>query len=168
MSEFVDIVFDGPPGVPSFNAGQFVEIENDRGESIRFGSMMVRKDGQHVIRITRDDVQQTLSVSRGTLRTVLAEKALKALCSDSVWEGLQVYRRQCWRVMDKVDELASDFDSIANFTREQMPKVANYAMEAASRARGNQPPPNCICHETTVGKGDCPACGPRPQLSTTA
>ena len=34
MSKYVDIVFDGPP---SHESGRFVEVENDKGASIRFG-----------------------------------------------------------------------------------------------------------------------------------
>lgn len=34
MTEFVDIVFDGPP---DHEAGRFVEVENDKGESISLG-----------------------------------------------------------------------------------------------------------------------------------
>ena len=40
--DFVDIVFDGPPGPES---GRFVEVENSQGKSISFGEWKVRTDG---------------------------------------------------------------------------------------------------------------------------
>lgn len=45
---YVDIVFDG---LPSNEPGRFVEVENERGESIRFGKWMQRPDGYWVLRI---------------------------------------------------------------------------------------------------------------------
>lgn len=49
-SEWIDIVFDGPPGP---EAGRFVEVENAEGRSIRFGDWVERPDGYWVLRITR-------------------------------------------------------------------------------------------------------------------
>ena len=46
--DFVDIVFDGPPGPES---GRFVEVENSQGKSISFGEWKVRADGCWVLRI---------------------------------------------------------------------------------------------------------------------
>ena len=46
--DFVDIVFDGPPGPES---GRFVEVENSQGKSISFGEWKVRADGYWVLRI---------------------------------------------------------------------------------------------------------------------
>lgn len=48
MTEFVDIVFDGPPG---HEAGRFVEVENDKGESISLGDWKKREDGYWALRI---------------------------------------------------------------------------------------------------------------------
>jgi len=48
MSERIDIVFDGPPGP---EAGRFVEVENDKGESIRFGHWVKREDGFWALRV---------------------------------------------------------------------------------------------------------------------
>lgn len=48
MTTFVDIVFDGPPGP---EAGRFVEVENDKGESITLGNWRQRDDGYWVLRI---------------------------------------------------------------------------------------------------------------------
>ena len=43
----IDIVFDGPP---SHESGRFVEVENERGESINFGEWVERPDGYWVLR----------------------------------------------------------------------------------------------------------------------
>ena len=48
MSTHIDIVFDGPP---SHKAGRFVEVENDRGASIRFGEWVERDYGLWALRI---------------------------------------------------------------------------------------------------------------------
>lgn len=47
---YVDIVFDGPP---EHEAGRFVEVENEAGESIRFGKWVERPDGYWALRIER-------------------------------------------------------------------------------------------------------------------
>jgi len=46
--ETIDIVFDGPP---SHESGRFVEVENSKGESIKFGEWIERDDGYWVLRI---------------------------------------------------------------------------------------------------------------------
>jgi len=48
QGDFIDIVFDGPPGP---NPGRFVEVENSKGASIRFGEWVHREDGRWVLRI---------------------------------------------------------------------------------------------------------------------
>jgi hypothetical protein len=48
MTKYVDIVFDGPPGP---EAGRFVEVENDKSESIEFGGWQQREDGYWVLRV---------------------------------------------------------------------------------------------------------------------
>ena len=50
-TEFIDIVFDGEP---AHEGARFVEVENDRGESIRFGEWIKRDDGYWVLRILPD------------------------------------------------------------------------------------------------------------------
>jgi hypothetical protein len=45
MSDFVDIVFDGPPGPVS---GRFIEVEDAKGRSVRFGEWIERGEGQWV------------------------------------------------------------------------------------------------------------------------
>ena len=47
-TEFIDIVFDGEP---AHEGARFVEVENDRGESITFGKWLKRDDGYWVLRI---------------------------------------------------------------------------------------------------------------------
>ncbi len=46
--EFIDIVFDGPPGN---EAGRFVEVEDSEGRGIRIGEWYCRDDGFWVLRI---------------------------------------------------------------------------------------------------------------------
>jgi hypothetical protein len=48
MSDFIDIVFDGPP---SHESGRFVEVENSAGKSINFGEWVKRPDGYWALRI---------------------------------------------------------------------------------------------------------------------
>ena len=48
IEKYVDIVFSGPP---SHEAGRFVEVENAKGESIKFGEWIERDDGYWVLRI---------------------------------------------------------------------------------------------------------------------
>lgn len=45
---YTDIVFDGPPGPV---CGRFVEVENEKRESISFGEWVGRDDGYWVLRI---------------------------------------------------------------------------------------------------------------------
>ncbi len=47
-TEPIDIVFDGPPSMPS---PSFVEVENNKGESIGVGEWIERDDGYWVLRI---------------------------------------------------------------------------------------------------------------------
>jgi hypothetical protein len=49
---FLDFVFDGPPGP---EGGRFVEVENDRGESVRIGEWLQRDDGYWVLRVGIDE-----------------------------------------------------------------------------------------------------------------
>ena len=51
--DYVDIVFDGPP---SHESGRFVEVENAKGQSIRFGEWVHRPDGFWVLRIKGEDM----------------------------------------------------------------------------------------------------------------
>lgn len=67
MTKHIDIVFDGPPGP---EAGRFVEVENDKGESIRFGEWLQRPDGYWVLRfISAEAVQEKLALARKELET---------------------------------------------------------------------------------------------------
>lgn len=49
-SDYVDIVFDGPPAA---EAGRFVEVEDSQGRGIKFGEWLQRPDGYWVLRITK-------------------------------------------------------------------------------------------------------------------
>ncbi len=46
--QYVDVVFDGPPGPES---GRFVEVEDSKGASVNFGEWVLRDDGFWVLRI---------------------------------------------------------------------------------------------------------------------
>lgn len=48
-TEYVDIVFDGPP---SHESGRFVEVEDASGKSITFARWVHRDDGYWVLRLT--------------------------------------------------------------------------------------------------------------------
>ena len=48
MTDYIDIVFDGPP---SHESGRFVEVEDRFGRSINFGTWVEREDGYWVLRI---------------------------------------------------------------------------------------------------------------------
>ena len=48
-ADYVDIVFDGPPGP---TGGHFVEVEDSAGRSINFARWVQREDGYWVIRFT--------------------------------------------------------------------------------------------------------------------
>lgn len=45
----INVIFDGPPGP---EAGRFVEVETDDGESICVGEWIERPDGYWALRIT--------------------------------------------------------------------------------------------------------------------
>ncbi len=49
-SDYVDIVFDGPP---ESIAGRFVEVEDSQGRGIKFGEWLQRPDGYWVLRIPK-------------------------------------------------------------------------------------------------------------------
>jgi hypothetical protein len=46
----IDIVFDGPP---SHHSGRFVEVENDKGASVKIGEWMDRGNGLWALRFNR-------------------------------------------------------------------------------------------------------------------
>jgi len=51
MSDYIDIVFDGPPGP---EGPRFVEVEDEQGRSIKVGEWLQRPDGYWVLRIPKD------------------------------------------------------------------------------------------------------------------
>jgi hypothetical protein len=55
VSDFIDIVFDGPP---SHESGRFVEVEDAQGKSIKFGEWVKRDDGYWALRINHDESKQ--------------------------------------------------------------------------------------------------------------
>lgn len=50
MNDYIDIVFDGPPGHES---GRFVEVEDSTGKSIHVGEWIQREDGYWALRIAK-------------------------------------------------------------------------------------------------------------------
>lgn len=57
MGQYIDIVFDAPPGP---EPGRFIEVEDTSGNSIRVGEWMERDDGAWVLRITRQEFARVL------------------------------------------------------------------------------------------------------------
>lgn len=53
--DFIDIVFDGPPG---HKAGRFVEVEDSEHRSIRVGEWHQRDEDYWVLRIFRLDFEK--------------------------------------------------------------------------------------------------------------
>lgn len=62
MSNFIDIVFDGPP---SHKSGRFIEVENGKGESISVGEWLERGDGLWVLRIKSEELSDGIPASEG-------------------------------------------------------------------------------------------------------
>jgi hypothetical protein len=60
MGQYIDIVFDAPPGPVS---GRFIEVEDTSGNSIRVGEWIERNDGTWVLRITREEFARVLPSS---------------------------------------------------------------------------------------------------------
>jgi hypothetical protein len=57
MTEYVDIVFDGPPGR---DGPRLIEVENDKGQSISLGAWLQRPDGYWVLRFDRNALTKGL------------------------------------------------------------------------------------------------------------
>lgn len=74
MTDFIDIVFDGPPGPES---GRFVEVEDPDGRSINVGTWIDRGDGLWALRI------EPAAVARPD-RLIGARNALAATVRDAV------------------------------------------------------------------------------------
>jgi hypothetical protein len=68
MADYIDIVFDGPPG-PEGN--RFIEVEDALGRSIRFGLWIERDDGRWVLRITPADFEKRPVVDRNQVQAAL-------------------------------------------------------------------------------------------------
>ncbi len=63
VNDFIDIVFDGPPGNES---GRFIEIEDPTGKSIQLGEWIKRPDNTWALRIPGRRRQATVDLSRST------------------------------------------------------------------------------------------------------
>lgn len=62
--EYIDIVFDGPP---SYKSGRFVEVENEKGESVRVGQWIDRGDGFWALRL--DHPQEIIELKQKVLES---------------------------------------------------------------------------------------------------
>ena len=51
LKQYIDIVFDGPPGPV---CGRFIDVEDADGKSINLGEWIRRKDGYCVLRIPKN------------------------------------------------------------------------------------------------------------------
>lgn len=49
MAKAINIIFDGPP---AHKSGRFIEIETDKGESLKIGEWIDKGDGLWALRIT--------------------------------------------------------------------------------------------------------------------
>ena len=78
MGDYVDIVFDGPPGLKS---GRLVEVEDSDGFSIRIGEWSNRGDGYWVLRIpdSRCIAEMQSHLDSAEERIAELEAALQAL-----------------------------------------------------------------------------------------
>lgn len=112
MSEYIDIVFNGPPGPV---CGRFVEVEDDTGASIGVGEWIEtppfwRLRIQNDKRITTE-LQQELEVRHNALRT---EVGLRLdLQRDNNW-----IREQCrsrgWGIASEYPIKDIDYDALAD------------------------------------------------------
>lgn len=67
MSEWIDVVFDGPP----MAGGKFVEVEDGAGRSVNAGQWVEREDGHTVLRLHMDchALQERLRAAERALDT---------------------------------------------------------------------------------------------------
>lgn len=83
----IDFVFDGPPGP---QAGRFVEVENHKGESIKFGKWIQRDDGYWVLRCAAapsPPVGETAPSATETLSKLRADGWMVAIHNDYTLDG---------------------------------------------------------------------------------
>lgn len=59
MTEYIDIIFDGPP---SHQSGRFVEVEDESGASVKVGEWIERDDGFWALRIPRNKINSESNV----------------------------------------------------------------------------------------------------------
>lgn len=78
MSNYIDIVFDGPP---SHESPRFVEVESPAGRGIRFGEWVERPDGFWALRFSKSLVAAAPSPKWGAKPAALIGR-LEALLSD--------------------------------------------------------------------------------------
>ena len=96
----INIVFDGPPAP---NAGRFVEVENDEGQSIRIGEWVEGVNGYWSLRI--DKLPGTPSKVEEALRRMLKmhEKMM-----DKVNHGASFYDAECLAEMNEAPAQARE------------------------------------------------------------
>jgi hypothetical protein len=70
MSEYIDVLFDGPP---SHESGRFVEVNDDTGASIRAGEWIERDDGLWALRIMTTPPDAAMSDTASRLAALYAK-----------------------------------------------------------------------------------------------
>ena len=91
MNEYIDIVFDGPPGPVS---GCFIEVERPDRSSISVGEWVERDDGFWALRIPNAaSLQQRVEALERALRRI-ATLGAGTLCTASDAELMQAWASQ--------------------------------------------------------------------------
>jgi hypothetical protein len=69
MTDYVDVVFDCPPGPET--SPRFIEVEDATRRSIRFGTWIERDDGRWALRITRADFEKRPAIDTDQVQAAL-------------------------------------------------------------------------------------------------
>lgn len=115
MTDYIDIVFDGPP---SHESGRFVEVENAAGASINVGEWLQRPDGYWVLRIPQqDEVRAQLGESqRGNTMFIEDLNHQIAAWKESA-RLTEVERNELLAERDKLREFVAAFDAHGKWVR---------------------------------------------------
>lgn len=90
MTDYVDIVFDGPPHSP---APRFVEVEDSKGRSIKFGEWVERDDGYWCLRVSNesgwDKATREALIRQEAYASGLTEKLATITKLEAAYESLE-------------------------------------------------------------------------------
>ena len=108
MSKHIDFVFTGFPGP---DLCQFVEVENDKGESISLGTWLKREDGYAVLRIRTDNgdvkaFQSKFDIPMAPVPAFL-DQAAEQFRTKFLQEELDEFKEACQH-----QDLAKAFDAL--------------------------------------------------------